>query len=339
LPLYLDRKYTTLLGQRLERFSIKKESPFVATCRCMICGDSQKNKYKTRGYFYEKGQRINYKCHNCGASTSSAKLMQMFDTNLYDDYLLEVYRDRDTEIPDYVPQIEKAGKRRIDKFEPFKDLKKISQLDTNHPAKKYIQGRKIPSNMHWRMYWCSNFSEWIEQFEPDTFDKKNTEGRIVFPLISEGGYVFGANSRSINKNSQLRYVTTIFDTKYSKVFGLDQINRTKEIFVVEGPMDSLLISNSVAMVGADVDLEMIGSRSQLTVVLDNQPRNKEVLKHYEKLIHDDYKICIWPSHVKEKDVNDMHLTGMSLPDIKKMIVENTVRGLSAQIKYAEWKKI
>ena len=38
--------------------------------RCPICGDSKKNKSKTRGYLYAVKANTNFKCHNCGASMS-----------------------------------------------------------------------------------------------------------------------------------------------------------------------------------------------------------------------------------------------------------------------------
>ena len=36
-----------------------------------------------------------------------------------------------------------------------------------------------------------------------------------------------------------------------KLYGLDKVNLTEKIYVVEGPIDSMFIDNSIAMAGAD----------------------------------------------------------------------------------------
>ena len=49
---YIDKKYINLASASLSQFKWKKED--LANCRCPICGDSQKNKTKARGYFFKK---------------------------------------------------------------------------------------------------------------------------------------------------------------------------------------------------------------------------------------------------------------------------------------------
>ena len=44
---HVDAKYISLLSTRLEKF--KKVKPTLCNFRCPICGDSKKNKNKTRG--------------------------------------------------------------------------------------------------------------------------------------------------------------------------------------------------------------------------------------------------------------------------------------------------
>ena len=56
---YLDKKFINMVSPQLEKFSWKKDN--LAACRCPICGDSKKNKNKTRGYFYVKGNDFFYK--------------------------------------------------------------------------------------------------------------------------------------------------------------------------------------------------------------------------------------------------------------------------------------
>ena len=57
---FIDKKYINLLSPQLERFKWKKMD--VANCRCPLCGDSQKNKSKARGFFFKKKNDFFFKC-------------------------------------------------------------------------------------------------------------------------------------------------------------------------------------------------------------------------------------------------------------------------------------
>lgn len=340
--LWLDQKYAQLAGTNLERFKVVKQRPFIARFRCPVCGDSQNNKFKTRGHFYEISGRINVKCFKCGYSTSLSKFLRTYNPVLYSEYRIESLRESgQQEVEPFVPRIESFAKRRLDNFEPMKQLKKISQLSPFHPAKKYISERKIPSNTHFRIYYTDIYCHWVNTFIPDKFNEKSLaldEPRIVFPFVDSNGYVFGFTGRSISKNSTLRYSTVMIDDTKDKVFGLDSIDKNKTVYLVEGPIDSLFLTNCVAMAGSDAKLDAIQSRDKLVIVYDNEPRNKEIVKKIERAVTTNYKVCIWPDHVEQKDINDMVLNGLSPSDVQYMIDQNTFSGLAAKMRLQQWKK-
>ena len=161
------------------------------------------------------------------------------------------------------------------------------------------------------------------------------ESRIIIPLISDDGKVFGYQGRSLEKNSKLRYITTILNKNYPKIFGLDRVQKSKTVYVTEGPFDSLFLSNSIAMCGSDVTMDST-DYSDLVYVLDNEPRNKEIVSKYENLINKGNKIVIWPSSVREKDLNDMALSGH---DVQSVVESNIYQGLEANLKLNAWKKV
>ena len=70
--------------------------------------------------------------------------------------------------------------------------------------------------------------------------------------------------------------------------------------MVEGPLDSLFIDNCIAIAGADVP----NLDCNFTVIFDNEPRNKELLKQIEKTIDKGYNVCLWPQNLRWKDIND-----------------------------------
>lgn len=344
--LWLDIKYAGLVSTRLERYQLKKTKPFLANCRCPFCGDSQTNKFKARGYIFENSGRLVFKCHNCSTSTNLGKVVKLIDPTLFDQYRLEVLKEHgeaQIEPPkNFVSDITKFAKRRIDKFEPFAELKRISQLKPDHPARRYIDERKIPTHQHFRIYYSPIYCSWVNSFIPDKFSEKAVkldEPRIVFPFIDSSGYVFGFTGRSIAKSSSLRYSTIILDDTKEKIFGLDVIDKNKTVYVVEGPIDSLFLNNCVAMAGADVNLNLITSRDKIVIVYDNEPRNKEIVRKINKAIDDGFKVCIWPDSIEQKDINDMVLHGLSGPAVQHIIDENTFSGLSAKMRMQQWSKV
>ena len=54
----IDNKYIGLLSTRLQKFKKVKANLF--NFRCPLCGDSQKNKNKTRGYIYQVKNNSNF---------------------------------------------------------------------------------------------------------------------------------------------------------------------------------------------------------------------------------------------------------------------------------------
>ena len=115
----------------------------------------------------------------------------------------------------------------------------------------------------------------------------------------------------------------------------------KRIYVVEGPLDSLFLPNSIAVSGSSFDTPTIRKLlANATIVMDNEPRNKEIVKQLEKYIDAGYSVCMFPDTIKEKDINDMVVKGGLTPDeIIDVINTNTYTGMEAKLRFADWRKI
>ena len=126
--------------------------------------------------------------------------------------------------------------------------------------------------------------------------------------------------------------------EYSKIYGLDDINWNQNVYVVEGPFDSMFIPNSIAMAGADLNVSEIETKRDIDFIFiyDNEKRKKEIVDRMEKVINKGHSIVIWPNDLKTKDVNDMILEDIPVMDIIK---NNTFRGLQAKIKFNGWKRV
>lgn len=332
----VELQYATMLSGRLERFKIKSTNPYKINFRCPICNDSQKSKTKARAWLLEnnKTHTFSFFCHNCGASSPFWKFLKGIDTMAYNDYVAAKYIDKSKAANNNVTVDEtKFVTEKPDFGDPLKKIKKISQLAADHPVKLYINKRQIPANQHYRMYYAPKFMTWINTIIPNKFEKfEKDHPRLIIPFFDEKGKMFGLSARGFDPNG-LRYITIMFEEK-PKVFGLDKVDFKKKYYIVEGAIDSFFLNNSIAMAGADGNAHNLPDGG--IFVFDNEPRNREIHKRIERLIRDGKSVCIWPSSIQEKDINDMYLSG--LRDIESIIDKNTYKGLEANLKLMSWRK-
>lgn len=334
---YVDLQYTMLLSSRLERFKVKSKNPYKINFRCPVCLDSQKSKVKARGWLLEKNNSFHFYCHNCYASKTFKTFLKDVDNLTYNDYIAEKYVNKTKTEKDQPLDNLKPSKPEFKKYvNPLKSIKKISQLAFDHPVKQYIEKRQIPTSQHYRLYYAPKFMTWINTIIPDKFPNiTKDEPRLIIPFIDGEGKVFGLSARGF-KPDGLRYITIMFEER-SKVFGLDKVDFTKPYFVTEGALDSMFLSNAVAMAGADGNLSGLQHLENAIFVFDSEPRNKEIHKRMEKVIREGCSICVWPSNMPAKDINEMHLEGVK--DIEKLILANTYKGLEANLKLMSWRKV
>ena len=325
--MYIEIKYLNLLSPRLSKFKQTKRN--VWNFRCPVCGDSQKNRNKARGYAFEVKGELVYKCHNCGVSMSVPKLIETLDSQLYKEYRMEKFQTK--------PKVDMRKVKRVVsstpvfKSNPLKDLIPIDDLNNSHPAREYLLNRQLPTDA---LYYTEKFKEWTNSVKPDTFpDTSNDEGRIIIPFRTSEGDVFGYQGRSLS-SSGLRYITVLLQEDQPKIFGLDKVNHEKTVFITEGPLDSLFLKNSVAMAGADIRIDSTLGDS-VVYIYDNEPRNKQITQRIERHIDNGDSVVIWPDNIKEKDINDMILAGHPVQDL---VESNVYSGLSAKLKFNEWKK-
>lgn len=346
--LWIDVKYANMISSRLARFSLKNNKPYLANFRCHYCGDSAKNKGKSRGYLIEKGGAdfLIYFCHNCGKSTAFGRALKDIDPVLHKEYTLEKLREsgmnRESSTT-FQPDIGSFAKRRFEKFDALKALKKISQLPVDHPARKYVEKRKIPSNFHYKLYYAPKYMTWVNTVVPDKFSEdalKKDEPRLVIPFIDSDGRIFAFQGRSFDPKSKLRYITIVLDESAPRVYGLDGMDRTKDTIVVEGPLDAMMIDNCVALAGGDnADINRVVSKEKAIFLFDNEPRNPDTIRRIEKAIDAGYRVSIFPETINEKDPNEMICNGMDREELSGIIFRNTFSGLAAKLRLAEWRKV
>lgn len=337
MSLFLDQKYLSLVSNRLPMF--KRKDDFLYNCRCVLCGDSTKNKRKARGYFFKYKNELRYKCHNCDASLSFHSFLKDIDSTLYSQYSLEKYTEGAplklaNSVPEIVftaPEFKTQEERLLDKL-----LDRVDQLPEDHEAVMFCKARNIPKEKYKQIYFINNVKNIAQLNSTYKESIRTEEPRLVLPFYDCNGQLSGVTCRAL-RGETLRYITVKIKDNVPLLFGVNDIDSKRAIYVVEGPIDSLFLDNCIAAAGTSfgkINTLNLDS-TNMVLVFDNQPRNKEVCKIVEKNIDQGYKVVIWPQNIEEKDINDMVTAGRN---VKSIIKENTFHGLTAKAKFIAWKR-
>ena len=279
MSLYIDIKYLNAIAHRLENF--KKKSQDLFNCRCPLCGDSQRNKKRARGYFYRGKQDLYYKCHKCGASHHFGTFLKNFDPTQYSQYVVERYADGGHGRANAHKNVEEVLKFEEPKFTKKPEPKLIDsimdRLDTlpdDNEAVQYAINRKIPRDAFDRLYFIPNVKDVIQLNDKYKESIITSEPRLAIPFLDGTGKLLVVSLRGIRGES-LRYINIKVDEDAPSIFGLDKVDPTQEVFVVEGPLDSLFLHNSIACAGTSfgkIDQLPI-PKENITIIFDNQPKN------------------------------------------------------------------
>lgn len=336
MSIWLDRKYINVISSQLRNFKWIDNTR--ARASCPLCGDSNTNKHKARLYFLGDTDHYHIYCHNCFGSLPFSKFLERVNNEVYKEYTLECVKEKAGLIekpkePALIfkhPKFMKAGS-------PLRQIKKVSQLLPDHFAKQYVESRKIPHDVHYKLFFAPKFNEWVNTIIPDKLPTNYDEPRLVIPFFDTDGEMFAFQGRSFSQTSTQRYITIVIDRSKPKIYGLDKVDTSKKFYVVEGPIDSLFLPNCVAMAGSDVSLDLISDNG--VFVYDNEPRNKEIVSKIKNVIDKGRKVVIWPNSLSSKDINGMVLDGLTQNHIVSVIDSNTYSHLEAQLKFVTWKKV
>lgn len=362
-----DTKFLRIISSRLRNF--KKQKDRLWNCSCPLCGDSQKDQTKARGYFFPHKGRITFKCHNCGTSKSFYAFLRDLDPTLFNEYRLERVRgeyadpahssrppkhveseaDSDGDISQFVAKTDIAARLGIqDKPKQVDDnsmtarlLRKLTPFDEMRPdLQEYLLKRGIPLR-HLRKYFfhTPKFKALSNYFAPGTFKdisvEKWEEERIVIAFFDKKDEIFAFQGRELT-TSYAKYLTVKISEDASKIFGLDRIDNTEDVVVVEGPIDSLFFENSVGAAGADLVSQVKGIINNPIFFFDNEPRSRQICSKIEAAIQAGCRVVIPPANGNGwKDVNDLVKLGS---DANKFVNARTFSGARAMLEYTNWKR-
>lgn len=318
---------------------------FRLNARCPVCND-----HSPRFWYYSNKNRI--VCYNCGVRSNVRYYIENYQPDLLSQYLLErrksysglstnkaedsyeLYNKKSKEIKSVVRTVESIPHSvRLDLIP-----------DKNHPIIRYVSERKIPEEAWNRLWFTMEWRKVANFIKPDTyppFAEQQKEPRLVIPIYNENGKIESIQGRDLSGRSKAKYLTIKTDDDSTKIFGQDLIVPSMTVWVLEGPIDSMFIKNSIAVTGGEISLDVLPYKGNRVWVMDNEPRSPDTIKRMERLIRNGESIVIFDrSPWMSKDINDMvRFDGATPEQLIEYFRENNYSGPMAELRLQRWKKI
>jgi len=333
----IQKEFIFRLSTSLRNFKWKANG---ANFSCPVCGDSQRNETKARGYLFEKENLYQYFCHNCSFSAKFSFFLKTINPVLHTEYLKELFLDHRREEKIMKPHNLKAKPIPSENITASKivDAFSIAQLKDSHEAKAYVLRRQIPEKYHKKLFYTENFGNWVRQHYDPNYAGGNDE-RIIIPFYNGRKKLIAFQGRALSGNTKLRYITIKLNEKAPKIFNYDQVDTSRKIYIVEGPIDAMFLPNAIAIAGSDVTKTLDKLNFDFVFVADREPRNPEIIKKIANMIDRKYKVALLPDSMPGKDINEYILNGYSASQIVSMIDRFTFEGLQATFQLKMWQKI
>lgn len=341
---WLSEKYCNLLSSRVRNF---KHISDTYAFSCDICGDSKKHKRKARANIYSHEGETRFHCYNCQTSQKFYNYLKGQHPDLFREYNLERMQElrKEREAPEQqVKEIIKKNSQAI-RDRHSRDLAPIEGLarhDEKPELMEFLVSRQIPKEHHSRFFWAEQFGNWVNKaIDPERFtrDIPSTRlPRIVIPYWNENGDIHCIAGRSLEKDAVTRYLTIKprWSEDQRRIYGLDLCDPRKTVYALEGQIDALFIPNAIAFSGGD-HTSLKGFLTPNTVIIyDNEPKSSHTQKKVLKAIYDGLKVVIWPKDLRQKDINDMILSGLSQKKVMKIIQDHTFAGPAAIATFRRW---
>jgi hypothetical protein len=263
--------YLDVVAGKLERCT-KYSGKFLF--RCNICKDSQKDKRKRRAYLLKKEGDWFFYCHNCSNSFKAVTWLKKYFPELYREYVYETFNSsKETKENFNTVKQNIVIEKELSKKEYYQDCKFVpitSEADSQllRDARKVCSDRKIFYDV-WKTFFVCTAGK--------------LRWRIIIPFYNKQNKIEYFTARKIyDQVDGQKYLNMIGD---KKIYNIDFVNKEKPIVVVEGPIDSSFIINSIAILGTHGNRNMDNELNKLKCfyLFDNDDAGKEKSREYLKL--------------------------------------------------------
>jgi len=269
--------------------------------RCHICGDSQKSKSKKRGYILKNKTPWMYYCHNCYYKKPVIFWMKEFFPSYYKDYFKEVLGRNDNKKKRDLPNIKaRRTRKRSTEQDQTKFFVHIKSGVTPLFAKaiRFCIDRNIPEDVWSKWYVATG-----EMYR----------NRLIIPFYDDKGKIYYYQGRSLYDYMTPKYLSRAGN--YNSIYNYYLVDREKPVTVLEGPIDSIFVENSVAVTGVKIYDDNLKIFKQKRFLIDYDCETFDTKKKtIELLTKGEYVFC-WKKFMKtynlpkrsKWDINDVLL--------------------------------
>jgi predicted RNA-binding Zn-ribbon protein involved in translation (DUF1610 family) len=314
-----------------EKYKIEKTKQSIQFA-CPMCGDSHQYPSRKRAHIYfDSGH---FHCYNECGGMSIRKFLDYFDQKLS---IEEVKFNFDKPITQW------KGSESDLRSTVYYQLHKYSITKEELVERLKYEWIK-EGDTAWRYLESRNLLEYIDHF------MVSPDGRLAIlnlgPDWSDDYYnrVIGVQTRALITNSGPKYLTytierlneemgrkykiepgtDVYMNRHSQIFKSLWIDESRPVTVLEGPIDSLFISNSIALAGITKTIKGIESHPQYRFLLDND--SVGIIKSKEKITQGK-RVFNWNAFIQDhnlnpetKDVNDVIKQLGALPNIEPYFI-------------------
>lgn len=317
---------------------------------CPYCGDSRSDVRKKRGNLYLDSLRFH--CFNCGHSTGINRFLSDFNEELSNEDKIAVH-----EIQQNAKKFEKRvsssqssmsmtllDKLAIPKDILFKQLGIISPYK-NVTASNYLKSRMI-NIKDWKYFAYNPLTKelyilntspldrvigfQIRQLDPKSHKQRYTSSRLT-KIYSD---VFNKDingiverlllkeplgQKYIEEEDGVENIVANLD-RLSGIFNIMNVNLSQPLTIMEGPIDSLAIANSIALQSAAKHLDgFFDEVENVRYLFDNDKTGKEMslkkMKNHKKVFLWGQYLDMIKSKTNIKDINDLQKQNLFNIDI------------------------
>lgn len=334
---YVDREFAERALSHQPRFRRVNGTDFKLNCRCMLCGDSQKDEHKARFWVYPAGDSLRIHCFNCDADMWFNVFLKEQEPDLYRDYLLEKRKEQIYDAPLVKKEAPKPVKEFIEKLDY---CERLDRLPKEHPIVKYVVARCIPESAFKRLWFTNDWPALVNSINPGTYKNETNEPRLVIPIFNKEGKIESFQGRALRKDAPQKYITIKANEHATKIYGLDTVDGSKDVYVMEGPIDSLFIENAIAITGGSLDLNTVPFKDNRIWVMDAENRHPDTIKRMRKLVDAGERVVFWDKwNYSGKDINEFVRNGASIKRIEEYIKMNNESGLMAKLRLNKYAKV
>lgn len=307
---YLLEKQLRIVAQSfLQNADLSKRRTIIF--RCNICGDSSRNKNKKRGYFILRenrklgGETWQFFCFNCNASMLAEIYLKNYFPLNYKQYIRDSLSIKDFSLNE---KIEEECKEQLKKESEIKKIKELEDVKCFIPilegkgkvfedAINYCNSRLIDKEI---------WSKWYVGID------RKYKNRLIIPFLNDNNEIYYWQGRALYDNMFPKYLNRV-DNRDQAIFNVYNINKKDPVLVLEGPIDSLFVKNSIATLGTKIPEKIEEELNKLNCfyIFDNDKDGKN--KSLKYLLQNKY-VFNWDLFLKDnfvfkkiKDINDLIL--------------------------------